>query len=169
MRRRVGPRPSADMANTPAILPPGRLDGLARRLTPLLRKAHLTPAEATYVWRRARAKAGIQGRPVRAKHLPEILTLEEFQQSSPRPSERPEGYTYSESAFRAVDLGWVGQHLGSGRTSMVRSLMALVLRRVLIWLVRSKEHAKDLEVVVLRHQVQVLRRHVGRPRFRWSD
>jgi putative transposase len=52
---------------------------------------------------------------------------------------------------------------------MVRSLMALVLRRVLIWLVRSKEHAKDLEIVVLRHQLQVLRRHVGRPRFRWSD
>jgi hypothetical protein len=83
--------------------------------------------------------------------------------------EFPEGYTYSGSAFRAVDLGGVGQHLGSGRTSMVRSLMALVLRRVLIWLVRSKEHAKDLEIVVLRHQLQVLRRHVGRPRFRWSD
>jgi hypothetical protein len=38
---------------------------------------------------------------------------------------------------------------------MVRSLMALVLRRVLIWLVRSNEHAKDLEIVVLRHQLQV--------------
>ena len=52
---------------------------------------------------------------------------------------------------------------------MVRSLMALVLRRVLAWLVWSDEHAKDLEIVVLRHQLQVLRRHVGRPRFRWSD
>jgi hypothetical protein len=31
---------------------------------------------------------------------------------------------------------------------MVRSLMALVVRRVLAWLVRSKEHAKDLEIVV---------------------
>ena len=35
---------------------------------------------------------------------------------------------------------------------MVRSLMALVLRRVLAWLVWSDEHAKDLEIVVLRHR-----------------
>jgi putative transposase len=52
---------------------------------------------------------------------------------------------------------------------MVRSLVALVFRRVLAWLVWSNEHAKDLEIVVLRHQLQVLRRQVGRPRFRWSD
>jgi hypothetical protein len=52
---------------------------------------------------------------------------------------------------------------------MVRSLVALVFRRVLALLLRSNEHAKDLEIVVLRHQLQVLRRHVGRPRFRWSD
>jgi putative transposase len=52
---------------------------------------------------------------------------------------------------------------------MVRALMALVLRRVLAWLVWSNEHAKDLEIVVLRHQLQVLRRHFGRPRIRWSD
>ena len=32
---------------------------------------------------------------------------------------------------------------------MVRSLVALVLRRVLAWLVRSNEHAKDLEIVVV--------------------
>jgi putative transposase len=52
---------------------------------------------------------------------------------------------------------------------MVGSLMALVLRRGLAWLVWSHEHTKDLEIVVLRHQLQVLRRHGGRPRFRWSD
>jgi integrase/recombinase XerD len=77
----VAGRPSGGMANglRPAILPPGRLDRLVRRLTPLLRKAHLTAAEAAYVWRRARAKAGIGGRPTTPKRLPEILTLEEFQ------------------------------------------------------------------------------------------
>src|SRR5262249_59523593 len=52
---------------------------------------------------------------------------------------------------------------------MVRSVAALVLRRVLAWLVWSDEHAKDLEIVVLRHQLQVLRRQVARPRFRWGD
>jgi hypothetical protein len=52
---------------------------------------------------------------------------------------------------------------------MVWSLMALVLRRVLAPLVWSNEHAKDLDIVVLRRQLQVLRRPVGRPRFRWSD
>src|SRR4029453_3624630 len=52
---------------------------------------------------------------------------------------------------------------------MVQSLMALVLRRVLAWLVWSDEHAKDLEIVVLRHPLPVLRRQAPRPRFRWSD
>src|SRR5262249_28512846 len=80
----------------------------------------------------------------------------------------PEGYTYSGPTFRAVDSEGSEQHLASGRTSMVRLLMALVLRRVLIWLVRSREQAKDLEIVVLRHQLQVLHRHVGRQRFRWN-
>jgi hypothetical protein len=44
-----------------AVLELGRLDGLVRRLSPLLQKAHLTVAEAAYVWRRARPKAGIGG------------------------------------------------------------------------------------------------------------
>jgi len=35
---------------------------------------------------------------------------------------------------------------------MVRSLMALVFRRVLAWLVWSDEHAKDLEIVVVPRQ-----------------
>ena len=52
---------------------------------------------------------------------------------------------------------------------MVRSLVALLLRRVLASLVWNDKHAKDLEIVVLRHQLQVLRRQVGRPRFGWSD
>ena len=47
---------------------------------------------------------------------------------------------------------------------MVRSLMALILRRVLTRLMGR--NATDLEIVVLRHQLQVFRQHIGRPRFR---
>src|SRR5262249_23752249 len=44
----------------------------------------------------------------------------------------PEGYTSSGSAFRAVDrFCRAGQQLRSGRASVVRSLVALVFRRVL--------------------------------------
>jgi hypothetical protein len=47
---------------------------------------------------------------------------------------------------------------------MVRSLMALILRRVLTRLLGR--NATDLEIVVLRHQPQGFRRQIGRPRFR---
>src|SRR6516165_8267608 len=52
---------------------------------------------------------------------------------------------------------------------MVRPLAALVLRRLLALLLWRSGDAKDLEIVVLRHQLHVLRRQVGRPRFRGSD
>jgi hypothetical protein len=52
---------------------------------------------------------------------------------------------------------------------MVRSVLALVLRRVIAVLVGPNNEAKDLEIVVLRHQLNVLRRQAGRPRFRWGD
>ena len=77
-----------------------------------------------------------------------------------------EGYTYSRLA---PSTQRVRQHLGNTEGPVVRPLVALVLQRVLAILVRTNEHAKDLEIVVLRHQLQVLRRHVGRPRFRQSD
>jgi putative transposase len=52
---------------------------------------------------------------------------------------------------------------------MLRSVLALVVRRVIALLMWPNEDAKDLEIVVLRHQLNVLRRQVGRPRFRWGD
>jgi transposase InsO family protein len=54
---------------------------------------------------------------------------------------------------------------------MALSYLYLMTRRLLGILVGSlrSEHAKDIEVVVLRHQLQVLRRQVKRPEFRPAD
>ena len=54
---------------------------------------------------------------------------------------------------------------------MFLSLAYLLIRTLLKLLVPDGrgEAAKDLEIVVLRHQLSVLRRQTKRPRFRLSD
>jgi hypothetical protein len=54
---------------------------------------------------------------------------------------------------------------------VVLSILYLMLRRLLGVLPgsRSGDAAKDMEIAVLRHQVQVLRRQVGRPSLRPLD
>ncbi len=83
--RPQGPRPASEgyhvtprPATTAHVLPPGRLDRLARRVAALYRQAHLTPEEARYIHRRARALAEIKGRSPRPGRLPEILSPEEL-------------------------------------------------------------------------------------------
>jgi hypothetical protein len=51
---------------------------------------------------------------------------------------------------------------------MALSFLYLMTRRLLGMLVGGlrSEHAKDIEIVVLRHQLDVLRRQVKRPEFR---
>ena len=54
---------------------------------------------------------------------------------------------------------------------MACRLAYLLLARVLSWLtlLARSEAAKDVEILVLRHEVDVLRRHNPRPRLSWVD
>ncbi len=53
---------------------------------------------------------------------------------------------------------------------MLFALLYLVLRRLIGFAEGSKEdQSKDVEILVLRHQLKVLRRQAGRPRLRRFD
>ena len=54
---------------------------------------------------------------------------------------------------------------------MVLRLAYLLLVRVLSWLalLARSNTAKDVEILVLRHEVVVLRRHNPRPTLTWAD
>ncbi len=54
---------------------------------------------------------------------------------------------------------------------MACRLAYLMLARVLSWLalLARSEAVKDVEILVLRHEVAVLRRHHPRPRLCWVD
>ena len=54
---------------------------------------------------------------------------------------------------------------------MALRLAYLILARVLSWLalLARSDAAKDVEILVLRHEVAVLRRHHPRPKLTWVD
>ena len=75
-------------------------------------------------------------------------------------------------AGQPADLGATvhGRHRTISRCGLPR-LAYLMLARVLSWLtlLARSDAAKDVEILVLRHEVAVLRRHNPRPRLTWVD
>jgi hypothetical protein len=69
-----------------------------------------------------------------------------------------------QNSCRVVDLGL------SSPVVCFR-LLYLIFVRVLGWLVLLTRSgaSKDVEILVLRHEVAILRRHVARPRPDWAD
>jgi integrase len=75
--RRLPRAAEATRARSPALRS-GRLDHLVQQVARLYRGARITADEWRYVNKRVRHSLGLQGRPTRAKRLPEILTPAEL-------------------------------------------------------------------------------------------
>jgi putative transposase len=76
-----------------------------------------------------------------------------------------------ESRSRVLSCGFVGEAIRHDDRRMTLRLLYLLFCQVLRWLVllARSSAAKDVELLMLRHEVAVLRRQVSRPRLDWAD
>ena len=70
-----------------------------------------------------------------------------------------------------MSWAFVGAGVGPKDGRMALRLAYLIFFQLVQWIVlMSRESAaKDAELLVLRHEIAVLRRRVGRPRVDWAD
>ena len=74
---------------------------------------------------------------------------------------------------------WVGVRLvrfqalavGRGRGCLLWTFVYLIVRNLfaLVWLLARPRRSKEFEILLLRHELAVLRRHAGRPRLTRAD
>ena len=81
-----------------------------------------------------------------------------------RPRVAPDGVKGAKTPIRALTRA-----SGDHPPAVLTWLTFAILRRLTTGELPRGDQAKDLEIMVLRHQLKVLRRQVGRPRFRPLD